>query len=212
MVELWDKTADDSNLGIFGSTVERLLRIQEMAGLPLDREKAHELAAVEDRLVGDHCKVYEDTVECLDQLQQRGFALAIHTNCSPSVLEFLNSSGLTKYFDIIGLSFQMRLLKPQQESYNWITSKIGVPATSCVFVGDGNNQELTGAKQAGMVPVRISRPGAAISNQEGHEFSISKLSELFELLDSYELSERRIDPNKPMQATRYPRASRGPLG
>ena len=41
-------------------------------------------------------------------------------------------------------------VKPEKEIYMAVLENLGVPAQRCLFVGDGGNDELAGARSVGM--------------------------------------------------------------
>ena len=46
-------------------------------------------------------------------------------------------------------------MKPDLQIYQIAMEKLAAEPQSCLYIGDGTNQELTGASQAGMHPVLI---------------------------------------------------------
>jgi putative hydrolase of the HAD superfamily len=50
-------------------------------------------------------------------------------------------------------SCQERRKKPAQELYQTVCQWFDCPPAACVSVGDGSDEELTGAQLAGLVPV-----------------------------------------------------------
>jgi HAD superfamily hydrolase (TIGR01509 family) len=88
----------------------------------------------------------------LDQLKQAGFALGLVSNCSVEEVEGWPSSPLAAHFDSAVFSYDVGLAKPDPAIYQLACERLGVPAGSCVFVGDGGSDELGGAAAVGMRP------------------------------------------------------------
>jgi putative hydrolase of the HAD superfamily len=54
-------------------------------------------------------------------------------------------------------------MKPDARIYEQALAGLGVPAREGLFVGDGANDELEGARRVGMTPVLVQRAGATPS-------------------------------------------------
>jgi putative hydrolase of the HAD superfamily len=50
-------------------------------------------------------------------------------------------------------------MKPDRRIYERACAELGVEPRECLFVGDGANDELRGARDVGMTPVLIHREG-----------------------------------------------------
>ncbi|MCI0512314.1 HAD family hydrolase [candidate division KSB1 bacterium] len=105
-----------------------------------------------------------DTVPTLHYLRRRGLKLALLSDCSSEIPELWPETAFATIFDVTVFSGVVRLKKPMPEIYALTTLQLGVQAMDCIFVGDGGSNELTGAAQAGMHPVRIRVPQAATSD------------------------------------------------
>ncbi|MEJ2155713.1 MAG: HAD-IA family hydrolase [Desulfobacteraceae bacterium] len=84
------------------------------------------------------------------------------------------------------LSCKVGHKKPDQIIYKKALEALELSPLECVFVGDGNDFELDGAKSIGMHTIRITRPlgpYASSSNQStAFDFQVASLSELHQLL------------------------------
>ncbi|HIA28357.1 MAG TPA: HAD family hydrolase [Planctomycetes bacterium] len=93
------------------------------------------------------------TTELLDQLLARGFQLALITDCSTLAPTILDETPLGKYFPVRSCSAHLGVRKPHPKMYQHALEKLQIDGSSCVYVGDGNSEELPGAKQQGMTTV-----------------------------------------------------------
>ena len=109
-------------------------------------------------------------VETLEKLRQRGFRTGLVTNCSSDVVAVWRESPLAGLVDACVFSCDERVGKPDPRVYEFAAERLGVAPEACVFVGDGNDDELRGAANAGMRPVLLRTevqrdwPGAAIDD------------------------------------------------
>ena len=58
-------------------------------------------------------------------------------------------SPLSGLFDAACFSFEIGQEKPSKEAFNAVLGKLGVPAESCIYVSDGESDDLKGTKDAG---------------------------------------------------------------
>ena len=63
-------------------------------------------------------------------------------------------------------------MKPDARIYEAALSGLGLEASECLFVGDGQNDELAGAERVGMTPVLLESPASV------HTIDIVSLDQL----------------------------------
>ena len=106
----------------------------------------HEFTA--DALVPD-----PEVLGALDELKRRGYRLGLISNCGPAVPLLFPRSPLARYIDIPVFSCAERVAKPSSDIYQRACQRLKIVAQNCIYVGDGSNQELTGAAATGMRPI-----------------------------------------------------------
>jgi FMN phosphatase YigB (HAD superfamily) len=96
--------------------------------------------------------------------------------------------GLSLYVDAFILSSHVGVTKPNQLIYTRATDSLRLQASQCVFVGDGNDHELDGARQVGMYTIKINRPSAPYTNLKKSslhwDMEVKELQELKLLFES----------------------------
>ena len=95
------------------------------------------------------------TLEALDGLRAAGYRLGLLTNCSPAVESAWAGSPLAARFDATAFSSEVGFLKPHPETYRVACERLGIAPEDCLYVGDGGDNELTGAAAAGLHAVLI---------------------------------------------------------
>ncbi|MED1902237.1 HAD family hydrolase [Bacillus sp. 22475] len=90
-------------------------------------------------------------------LQKKGIKTAVISNCSSDVREMLMSSQIGPLIDEVILSSEVGIMKPDVSIYKIASDRLNVPANQCIFLGDGNDNELDGAKKAGMNSILMNR-------------------------------------------------------
>jgi putative hydrolase of the HAD superfamily len=98
-------------------------------------------------------------VETLRTLRTRGFGVGLITVCSEDVEVIFPETQLAGLFDAEVFSNAVRLAKPDPRIYLHCCELLGVEPHEAVFVGDGANDELAGARRVGMDAILIHRPG-----------------------------------------------------
>jgi putative hydrolase of the HAD superfamily len=96
-----------------------------------------------------------DAEECLEELRRQGYRLALATDCSSETPAHLDRTPLGRFFPVRAVSAHLGVTKPHPAMYEHVLEGLGVPGDRCVYVGDGNSEELPGAKRHGMTTVRI---------------------------------------------------------
>jgi putative hydrolase of the HAD superfamily len=97
-------------------------------------------------------------VGTLRELRARGKRLGMISVCSEEVELLWPESEFGGLFDAEVFSCSARLAKPDPRIYLACCELLGVEAADAVFVGDGANDELAGARRVGMQAVLIHRP------------------------------------------------------
>ena len=98
-------------------------------------------------------------VETLQELRRRGYLLGLITVCSEEVEQIFPETELAGLFDAEVFSNAVRLAKPDPRIYLHCCELLGVEPHEAVFVGDGANDELAGARRVGMDAILIHREG-----------------------------------------------------
>jgi putative hydrolase of the HAD superfamily len=101
-----------------------------------------------------------EAVSVLDGLRADGLSLAVVSNCTSDVPAMLAASSLGGRCDVMVFSSRVGVMKPDPTIYLHAASRLGVPPYRCVYVGDGSDDELHGATEAGMTAVLLNSPDA----------------------------------------------------
>jgi putative hydrolase of the HAD superfamily len=95
----------------------------------------------------------------LAELRRRGLRTAIISNCTEEVALVWDESPFSGLADAAVFSATAGCMKPDRRIYELACRQLGVLPSDCLFVGDGANDELGGARRIGMTPVLIHPPG-----------------------------------------------------
>ena len=138
-------------------------------------------------------KPRDDVLSALRGLRERGVKLGLLSNIDEREAVNWASSPLSPLFDATCMSFQIGHSKPSREAYSCVLSRLGAEAPSSAYVGDGNHDELRGARDAGFGLVVFMkgfvsregerRPEEMRRRESVADATIMSLGELLQLLD-----------------------------
>ena len=124
-------------------------------------------------------KEYLDTIELSDgfidfiEKVKGKYKLAIISNDSGRWSKYLREKfDINKYFDVISISGDLKIQKPDERIFLLTTTKLGVNAEDCIYVDDRTGN-LKAAKKVGMKPILLN------SRNESYEgVSVNSFDEL----------------------------------
>lgn len=110
-----------------------------------------------DTKFGDHNVIFPNSEKLLKELKARGFIVGVITN-GPSILQNhkMDTSGLRPYCDIVVVSGDVGIHKPDPALFTYTAEKLGVLPEECIYVGDHPVNDIQGATQAGMKAIRMN--------------------------------------------------------
>jgi putative hydrolase of the HAD superfamily len=127
------------------------------AGVP--PEAMEEVCAVRLEYVRRCLVPRPGAVETLRELRERGHQVGLITVCSQDVETLWPESEFAGLFDAEVFSSRLGIAKPDPRIYLHCCELLGIEPQAAVFVGDGANDELAGARRVGMEAILIHRPG-----------------------------------------------------
>jgi len=108
------------------------------------------LAFMRDVLVPD-----DGVIETLVELRRRGIPTALVSNSTEDVALVWAETPFAGLLDPAVFSATAGFMKPDREIYELALRQLPVAASETLFVGDGANDELEGARVVGMTPVLV---------------------------------------------------------
>ena len=96
--------------------------------------------------------VEPEILDMLNEITTSGIRIGLISNTDGSeVLDWANSP-LSDFFETPIFSHAVGMVKPDPDIYQHACKNLGVAPSDCIFIGDGNSDELRGAAQVGMLP------------------------------------------------------------
>ena len=122
-----------------------------------DSKLAEELAERFDVERRARHEVFADVAAPLNRLQE-SHSLALVTNGAACLQrEKLAASGLSDYFEVVVVSADLGVAKPDASIFEHALSQLGVDADRAVMVGDSISKDVEGALAAGLEAVWVNR-------------------------------------------------------
>lgn len=151
-----------------------------------------DLAAVEARAARywayPSTALYPDVVPCLEALEGR-FRLGVIANQPSSVRSAMERDGLTRFFEVWGVSDDLGLQKPDPKLFSQVLYTAGVSPARSAMIGDRLDYDVRPAKTAGMRTIWVLRGEAPDEPTPAQlaqsDASVSDLAEVPALLGSW---------------------------
>ena len=156
--KLWRDTAYERAIGIFKTTEDSIRNICKRLLISVSDEnirKCEQIRLENTRKALTHKK---GAVELLKSLKGLGYKIGLITNCSAEVPLIMKNTELLNFFDVTIFSASVGMKKPDPQIYNLACEQLGVEPNECLYIGDGDSNELSGASQLGMYAVMIRDP------------------------------------------------------
>jgi putative hydrolase of the HAD superfamily len=130
----------------------------------------------------------------LAALREAGLRLGLVSNCTPEVPALWRASPLAPLIDAPIFSTEVHLVKPDPSIYRHAAELLDVAPSECLYVGDGEHQELTGAAEVGMTAnlLRRAERDGQMHDPEADAWPGTVITEIPQLRS---LLERRLSPS-----------------
>jgi putative hydrolase of the HAD superfamily len=153
---LWGNgTYTQRSNGTFTSIEENLTYICRDLKIPIDKQRIQQAADVRYEFTRGALKPKPDTLKLLTLLKQEGYRTGLVSNCAPDVPHLWHTTPLAELIDVPVFSCEVKIKKPDPRIYHLACERLRVTPEACLYVGDGSDRELTGAKKVGLSPVLV---------------------------------------------------------
>ncbi|MDD5338925.1 MAG: HAD family hydrolase [Dehalococcoidales bacterium] len=154
-IKLWHGTAERRTTGQFKSLEENLEHICKELDVTVTRRQLDLAKWVRFDYVALALTPSPGSLETLSQIKNAGLKIGLVSNCSSAPPVIWPHTSFAPFFDITVFSSVVGLQKPDPRIYRLAYEQLGVNANDCLYVGDGDDEELKGAATTGMHPVLI---------------------------------------------------------
>lgn len=183
--ELYAERVQGNVRGIRG----HLQRVADGQRVVLDAERREAACDEYRRFVPQMLVPIDDTCDVLESLRIAGAQIGLLSNAHDDVVDAFETTELASYFDVTIFSCRIGYQKPDPMAFAAVLDAMGRSTQDVItFVGDGSDDELSGAARAGMHPVLLradltnAYDGARPDVETWTGDAIDRLSELPQLL------------------------------
>ncbi|MCJ7743113.1 MAG: HAD family hydrolase [Dehalococcoidales bacterium] len=192
-IRLWFGTFNEQDLGVLQSIDATLEHICERFGVHPEDAQLKLAARIELDYDAQSIRPRSNATEVLSHLRSHGYKTGLVSNCSAWIPRILKDMPFALLIDVAVFSSLVGIPKPDRRIYVMAAEQLAVEPRHCLYVGDGDYQELTGAAQAGMHPVLIRDPDEDSTDVhrvgwEAEEWAGPTISSLREVLDLVSLT------------------------
>jgi putative hydrolase of the HAD superfamily len=100
----------------------------------------------------------------LAELRAHRRPLAVVSNWDVSLHDVLERTGLRPYFGAVVVSAEIGVAKPDPEPFRRALAALGADAAGALHAGDSLDEDVAGARAAGVTPVLVDRAGGAAAD------------------------------------------------
>lgn len=177
----WRQFAKLAAMGSIPTIQDRLTHVAGILNIDVTADAIAQAASLEQELQEKKVRRLPGCDNALRQSSKLGLQIGLVTNTSIASQNVLRILDIDRWFSTVVFSFEAQLLKPDRAIYQLAAERLGVPPESCLFVGDGNDMELNGAKSAGMLAIKVATPrDQNLSGKQSTDYD-------YEIKDLYEL-------------------------
>ncbi len=156
--KLWRDTTYERGVGIFKTTEESIRYICNKLKTSVSDENIRKCEQIRLETTRKGLTPKIGAVDILKRLRGLRYRIGLITNCSAEVPRLWKNTELSHLFDATIFSASVGLKKPDSQIYNLACEQLGVGPSECLYIGDGDSNELSGASQLGMDAVMIRDP------------------------------------------------------
>lgn len=162
--------------------VERFRKVLADAGYPQNDllAKSKILDPLYLSILGAKTRLIDGAREMLEYLKEKGYNIGLISNGFREVqYRKMKSSQIDSYFDVVVLSDDVGVNKPDRRIFDFALEKAGASASESVIVGDNPDTDIAGAAMAGWRAIYFNKDGVA---DDSGVAVISDLRQLVRLL------------------------------
>lgn len=156
--KLWRNTINERGIGIFKTTEESIRYICNILKVSVSDENIRKCDQIRLKNTRKALTPKNGAVDILKSLRRLGYKIGLITNCSADVPLLWKNTVFSHLFDAKIFSASVGMKKPDAQIYNLACEQLGVEPNTCLYIGDGDSNELAGASQLGMDAVMIRDP------------------------------------------------------
>ena len=155
--EIWNPTDEDRTLGkrTLEDVIEESLRVNNR----YSRELLESIISKRKRMLQtsfEPAHIHPEIIPMFQALKEQKIKIGLITNCYFEERDIIKNSVLFEYFDVICMSCELGMKKPDVRIFQKCMEDLGLEPTECLYIGDGGSLELETAEAVGMHPLQAA--------------------------------------------------------
>ncbi len=187
-MSVWNQTLEMRIIGAFETVEANIEYVLNALNAHARVEQIERAVEIRMRNIRRVLQPKPDAVSTLAQLKSHGFKLGLLSNASIEIALLWQETAFADLIDEPIFSSRVHLKKPDTRIYHLACERLALGPESCLYVGDGEDRELSGAVKVGLHPVLI-RPSSEHDptklHQDAKEWqgpTITRLPEILQLV------------------------------
>lgn len=179
----WRQLTDRRTLGEFQTVEASIEHVCTLLGATVTPEQMMNAVECRLNLTRQALQPRHDALATFQQLKSADIKIGLLSNCSIEIPIVWPETQFAEWFDATTFSARERVKKPAAEIYQRTCQRLGVDPDNCIYVADGENFELTAARNLGMqsVLIKTSEPTSEV-RREAREWKGATVATLSEIL------------------------------
>ena len=145
-------------MGVFQSYEANIEYICKKIGVKTDSSQTTLAVKINREYGARYTKPRPHATELLSHLKAESYKTGLISDCGVEVPKLFNDMPFAPLIDVAIFSCLVRMQKPDPRIYQLAAERLAVKPENCLYIGDGDNNELTGASKVGMHPILIRNP------------------------------------------------------
>jgi FMN phosphatase YigB (HAD superfamily) len=153
-------------------------------GVSCEKGLIDRLERIRKRFYVSSFKLYEGVPSVLSVLLKK-YRLALVSNCCIGLMDVITALGLTEFFEVIVLSYEVGVRKPDERIYVEALKRMELKGDECVFVAD-EISDLEGARRLGMRTLLVRQGVSTLCEVEDlgfkPDFEVERVAQIVDFL------------------------------
>ncbi len=143
--------------------IEFTRRLFERTGVQGNPDPEVHAGSIETIFGPNHFRLFPEVIPVLEELKRRGLAVGIVSNWHRGLNHFCAQYGILEFPDVVITSTDAGCEKPHPTIFGKAATRLGVSAGKVAHVGDSPEDDVEGARNAGMQAILLDRHDRVLS-------------------------------------------------
>ena len=186
-VRLWFEQSEGLGTGLYPDYQSYIRHVNSILGINTPDDMIDNAARIPYNVTKQVVMAARDgSIELLTHLKTKGYKTGLISDCAPDVPEIWEETPYAPYIDVAIFSCSEGMNKGNPRIFQIAVEELVVKPENCLYIADGNRNELTNASKLGIHAVQLLIPDEVDEDnpvrENWHGPVISSLHEVINLL------------------------------